>query len=143
MNWFKSLITAICTAGICFGALYIICPIGKMAKSVKYVFSLCFLLIIITVVGVNVKFNTYEFGFENSIKFDNSQTEVATAKSVYELALKNAGIEFSQIEVFTDISEEGDISINKVIVYSACEKEKIVAALTPAAENFEVEVINE
>lgn len=143
MNWFYSFITSLCAAGICFGALYIICPSGKMAKSVKYIFSLCFLLIIITTAGVTVKKADFDFDFSAEAQIDTEKTKIATAEYVYGLALKNAGIEFSRITVFTDNLPDGSISISKVLIYSDCDRQRIITALGQAAENFEVEVINE
>ena len=143
MKWFASFITAICAASVCLGALYIICPKGKMEKSVKYIFSLCFLLIIIAAAGMTVK--KADFSFTSSYKntIESKEIEIAAAKYTYGLALKNAGIDFSQILVYTDNLSDGSISISKVIVYSDCDRQRIIAAFGNAAENFEVEVINE
>lgn len=143
MNWFYSFVTAFCATGICFGALYIICPGGKMEKSVKYIFSLCFLLIIITLAGVSVAKADFNIDFSSAQPVNTKETDIAFAKYTFALALQKAEVEFSEITLLTDNSSEGGISITKVIIYSDCERQRILNALGQAAENFEVEVINE
>ncbi|MGI6280295.1 MAG: hypothetical protein ACOYJS_07040 [Acutalibacteraceae bacterium] len=143
MKWFTSFVTAICASSICLGALYIICPKGKMEKSVKYIFSLCFLLIIIAAAGITVKKADFKFNSSFESTVDAAEIQIAAAKYTYGLALKNAGIDFSQISVYTDNLSDGSISISKVVIYSGCDRQRIIAALGAAAENFEVEVVNE
>lgn len=143
MNWFYSFVTSVCVASICFGALYIICPDGKMSKSVKYIFSLSYLLIMIAIIGITVKKSDFNFDFSSQSIINTENIDISTAEYVYGLALKKAGIEFSRITVFTDNLSQNGISINKVLIYSDCDRQRILTALGQAAENFEVEVINE
>lgn len=143
MNWFTSFVTAISAAGICLGGLYIICPTGKISKTVKYVFSLCFLLIIITTAGVTVKNSDFDFPQFTQNEIDSDAAQLAAARYVYENALYAAGIEFSEIRIFTDKSQDGSINITKILIYTKAESKKVREALGQAAENFEVEVINE
>ena len=96
MNWFNSLITAFCTAGICFGALFIISPSGKMERSVKYVLSLCFLVMVIAISGVKIKMSDFNVDF-NSIssvdtgELENSATEYTVALSRFQGNLRFDG----------------------------------------------------
>ncbi len=143
MSWLKSLITAVCTAGICFGALFIISPTGKTERSVKYVLSLCFLVVIIAVAGVELKMSDFEINFNTDTVIDLKPSNEATAKYVFSSALKNAGIDFKEISVFTDNLENGGISCTKVKIVTDCDRQRVVAALGGEKEGFEVEVINE
>ena len=143
MNWFNSFVISICAAGICFGALYILCPAGKMSKSVRYIFSLCFLLIIITATSITVKKAEFNFDFNNQTETNIENSQITIAEYTYGLALRKAGIDFSKITVFTDNLKEESISISKVLIYSDSSRQRIITALGEAAENFEVEVINE
>lgn len=143
MNWFNSLITAFCTAGICFGALFIISPSGKMERSVKYVLSLCFLMMIITISGVNIKMSNFDVDFNTSVSLDTDELEISTAEYTIALALQKAGIDFREIYVSTDNLETDGISCTKVKIYTDCERGKIVNILGEETENFKVEVINE
>lgn len=143
MNWFNSLIISICAASLCFGALYAVCPDGKMSKSVRYVFSLCFLLVLVTAAGISIKKSDFSFESYAADIPDTQSIDTAAARYVYSKALESAGIEFSQIIVFTDNSDDGSISISKVLIYSDCDKTRILDALGEAAENFEVEIKNE
>ena len=97
MNWFKSFVTAFCTAGICFGALFIICPSGKMERSVKYVLSLCFLVIIVAVAGVGIKNANIEFEFDTDTIIETENLDNATAKYVFAEVLRDAKINFKEI----------------------------------------------
>lgn len=114
-----------------------------MEKSVKYIFSLCFLLIIITLAGVSVAKADFNIDFSSAQPVNTEETDIAFAKSTYALALRKAGVEFSEITLLTDNSSQSGISITKVIIHSDCERQRILNALGQAAENFEVEVINE
>lgn len=143
MSWFKSFITAFCTAGICFGALFILSPSGKMERSVKYVLSLCFLVIIVAVAGVGIKtadFN-FDYSIESSLEIQNSKNDIAVY--VFKTALENAGINFKEIFTFTDNSSENGISCTKVKIITDCSRERVVSALGGEIDGFEVEVVNE
>ena len=97
MNWFNSLITAFCAAGICFGALFIISPTGKMERSVKYVLSLCFLVIIMAVAGVGIKNADLELEFDMETMAELENLDNTTAKYVFSEVLNEAGINFKEI----------------------------------------------
>ncbi len=142
MNWFYGIVTAFCTAGVCFGALYIICPKGKMERSVKYTVSLCFLTVVIALAGVQVKKADFDFNIDGSAAANTQELQIRSAEYTFSLALTNAGIDFSKIEVLADNSENGSISISKVIVYSAAGRQKILNAIGKGTE-YEVEVRNE
>ena len=62
---------------------------------------------------------------------------------MYVKVLKSAEINFSEITVCTDKTEDGGIVISKLIIYSDCAEERIRGALGAAAENIEVEIVNE
>ncbi len=143
MNWFASVITAFCTAGVCFGALFIISPTGKTGKSVQYIISLCFLLIIVSVTGFTIKSADFSINFETDYQSQSIATIINTLEHAYALALQRAGIEFEEISVSADISENGRIECTKVIINSAVIRDKIINALGGERENFKVEVINE
>ncbi len=143
MNWFKSFVTAFCTAGICFGALFIICPSGKMERSVKYVLSLCFLVIIVAVAGVGIKNADLEFKFDTETVGETKNLDNATAKYVFAEVLRDAGINFKEIFTFTDNDGKNGISCTKVKIVTDCSKERVINALGGEIEGFEVEVVNE
>ena len=143
MNYLSSVIVAFCVACIIIGALYILCPDGELSKSVRYVLGLSFILSIIAFTGITVKNPSAEFSFSSSQLTDSSDLDVANAKYVYSYALKSAGIDFSEITVCTDKQADGSIVINKVIIRSDCEREKILSVLGEMAKIYEVEIVNE
>ncbi len=143
MKWINSFLTAFCAAGVCFGALFVICPDGKIGRSVKYLISLCFLVVIIALAGVNIKKSDVKVDFDFEQQINTEETQKLIAKQAFETALRNAGINFKEIIVFADILEGGGIKINKVVVYSDCPLSQIITAFGGEREDFEVEVRNE
>ena len=87
-------------------------------------------------------FNT-DISFEASAATSGEELKAAAARYVYGQALRSSEINFSEITVCTDKNEDGSIVISKVIIYSDADKERIRSALGSAAENIEVEIINE
>lgn len=131
-----------CVSAIFIGALTIICPGGQISKSVKYILSLVFTLLIIS--------SAVKLDFDLNLTTDtdaiNSHAEVLDTKSaeyVYSQCLNAAQLEFSKISVLTNKTDDDRIVISKVLIYSKEEKSKILSALSVVAQNFEVEVINE
>ena len=143
MNWFKSFVTAFCTAGICFGALFIICPSGKMERSVKYVLSLCFLVVIVAVAGVGIKNADFDLNFDIETMIETENLDKTTAKYVFAQVLNESGINFKEILTFTDNDGKNGISCTKVKIVTDCSKERVINALGGEMEGFEVEVVNE
>lgn len=142
MSYFTSFITSICAACIMIGALHMICPDGAMGKSVKYILSLIF---IVSVIAAAFNIRNFDWNTDYTVPEIQSDESLqsASARYVYAAALKSAGINFREITVCTDKSESGSIIISKVIIYSDCDAAKIRVALGAAAENLEVEIINE
>lgn len=143
MNYIYSFLSAFCVACILIGCLYIICPEGKLSKPIKYIFSLIFIVIIISCSKIpffskQIDLNTPDI---NTSTYDELQ--ISSAKYVYAYTLRSQKINFSEITVCTDKLEDGSIVISKVIIFSDCEKEKILNALGGLKETREVEIINE
>lgn len=135
--------TAFCTGCILLGLLYIICPEGNISKPIKYTFSLVFLCIVIS--AANIPFQN--ISLDNLIPAD-SQTEsyemqISAAEYVFSYSLKSQNINFSDISIFTDKSEDGSIVISKVVIVSSHQKDEIIKALGELAQNREVEIVNE
>lgn len=143
MNVFNSFITSVCAACVIIGAAYLICPNGNMQKPVKYVLSLVFISIIISVTPlahIKPDFNFHEY--EYSRKTEN-ELLISGAEYVYGAALKKAGVNFNKITVCTDKTENGGISITKIVVLTNEPEYKVKEVLSAAAVNYEVVVQNE
>ena len=120
-----------------------LCPDGVMSKPVKYILGLCFLITVISAAGITVKTPDIDFSLPETVNEDTENLEIASAEYVYSYLLTAANIDFSQITVCTDKSDDDSIIITKVIIRSDCQREKIIKALGEAAKNHEVEIINE
>lgn len=114
-----------------------------MGKSVKYVLSLVFLVTLISAAGLLKSGFNYDISFNMSSKVSDEALMKESARYVYAQALKNSEINFTEITVCTDKTEDGSIVISKVIIYSDCTEERIRTALGEAAEKIEVEIVNE
>ena len=143
MNFFSSFTAAFCSACVFIGALYMLCPEGAVSKSLKYILGLVFIISVVSAAAIAVGKWDFEMP-ENQVDYSGSTSlQVSAAEYVYEYVLKEADIDFSKITVCTDNSENGSININKVIIYTDCQKSRVLAALSEVAENTEVEIIND
>lgn len=139
-----SFIASFCGAGIFIGAFYMLCPQGAVSKSVRYVLSLVFILTVITAAGIGIgNLENISFSTPGSEEIKTQDLEISSAKYVYSYLLEKNDIDFNKITVCTDKRSDGSIDIIKVIIYSQCEGEKILNALSEVANNIEVEVVNE
>lgn len=132
-----------CTGCILIGALQMLCPEGNISKSVKYIFSLIFILITISAANIPIKSIDFSLPDIDYSDFDVTDMQKVSAEYVYSYTLKSQNINFSKISVFTDNSEDDGIVITKVIIMSNESHEKIFEALGILAENREVEIVNE
>ncbi len=131
-----------CVSAVFIGALLIICPNGQMSKSVKYILSLVFTLLIISS-ALKIDFNLDFTPDTDSINSHTETLQTHSAAYVYGQCLKAAEIEFSKISVLTNKNDDGSIVISKVLIFSKEDKNKILSALSLVAQNYEVEIINE
>jgi hypothetical protein len=142
MNYFSSLVASFCAASVFIGGLYMLCPDGVMSRSVKYIFSLIFILSVVTAASFSGNWDIGKLA-QVSVEINDEELQKSSAEYVFETALKKEGIDFSKITVCTDKTENDSISISKVIIYTDCEKLRVISALKEVAENTEVEVIND
>ncbi len=142
MNFISAFLTPFCVAAVFIGALFMLCPEGAMNKPLKYIISLCFLITVISAAGITVKNSDFKIDFTPD-NLDSTELDLKNAEFVYTYALQKAGVELNGIEIFTNKNETGSISINKVIIYSNSEPQKINEALGQISKNIEVVVINE
>lgn len=143
MNFLSSVITAFCAACIFIGSLYILCPDGAVSKSIKYILSLVFLISVIAAAGAVTNKGNIILPSPSNYKIDTEALDTANAELIYSYLLRLGGIDFTKISVYTDKSEDGSIIISKVLIYSNQSREEILECLDGAAENTEVEIINE
>lgn len=141
MNSLSSFMISFCSASIILGFLYMICPSGSMTKSVKYVFCLCFLCCILSVVTNLPKINFDAFDLESNNEIITEQTAAATAQTVFSQALVENQINFKKITVDTNKLSDGSITISRVTVYTSATAEQINSVI--GTGSYEVNVINE
>ena len=143
MNFLNTFIISICATCILTGALYTLTPNGEISNTIKYLFALIFLVSIIAAAKITIKNVDIDFATQTAPEKSSEEMQIAAAEYIYSYALQKNSIIFSKITVCTDKLEDGSIKISKVIIYSNCEKEKILKALGGNAQKSEVEIINE
>ena len=136
-------ITSFCAGCILIGSLYIICPEGNISKPVKNVFSLIFLLVIISAANIPLKNVRVDFKPISANALNCNDMQISSAEYVFSHTLNSQKVKFSKIYLGTDISSDGSIFISKVVIVSSEPKEKIIKALGELGHNREVEIINE
>ena len=118
-------------------------PVGNLAKTVKYVFSLILICIVLTAV-LNIKLQ--DFNSIATISSAETSTYSLTNEAVrltFIEALRSQDINFYEITVCTNKNADGSISISKVTIYSDESKEKIIKALSLEDADYEIEVCYE
>ena len=142
MNQLSDFFITFCVSAIFIGSLLIICPNGQISKSVKYILSIVFILIVIS--------SAFKIDFNFDFNIDSAKTtatveelEIKSAHYVYSTCLTNAEIDFSKITILTNKTNDDRIIISKVVIFSKEDKNKILSALSVVAQNIEVEIINE
>ena len=143
MKIVTSLLTSFCASAVFIGSLYILCPEGKISKSVKYVLSLAFLLSIIAAAGITLKNADIEMPVAKVSLEEADELDIASARFVYSSALKGAGLTFEKIEIETDKSSDGGIYISKVYIKSSEQRDKIISALGQVTGKIKVEIEND
>ena len=144
MNGWHSALTALCAGMILIGALHILTPGGAMEKSVKGVLSTVFLLSVLTACLPAFRgFSTQIGAKREEAKAENQSLMETNAEYVVMEVLKKADIPFSKITVRTDKSDDGSISISKVIIVTDCEPQTVRAALSGIDESQEVVITHE
>lgn len=135
--------TSFCVGSILIGSLYILCPNGTISKSVKYVFSLIFLIIVISAANIPLKNIDTPSLTSQSETVDSEKMQIASAKYVFGHTLRANGINFKEITIFTDKLNDGSIIITKAVIVTSTPHEKVINALGELAKNREVEIVNE
>lgn len=143
MSGIYEFITVFCSFSLLFGGIYILKPNGKTEKTVKYVFSLIFICVILTAI-LGIKTDDFTLK-KNNTDYEISTEALAnqTARLTFAKALESLDIKFSKITVCTNKNTDGSISISKVTVYSNEPKEKITEALKNSNSQYEIEVCYE
>ena len=143
MNYLTSFFMSFCVSAIFIGAIFIVCPNGKMSKPVKYILCLVFTVIIISSVSkINPDFDLSASQPQNTTS-NADKLKIQSAEYVWGECLKAANIKFAKITVCTNKLQDDSIIISKVIIFSNENKENILNALGDLAKTIEVEIINE
>lgn len=141
MGDFSSFMVSFSSSCLLLGFLYMLCPSGNMKSPVRYVFVVCLLCCILSCVTDISKVDIGAFGESYQSEIVTEQSAAVTAKSIFEQALKDAGINYAKITVNTNKLTDGSITISRVTVYTATGYDEIKSII--GSDDYEVIVINE
>lgn len=143
MSVFRDFVISFCTISVCLGGLSLLCPDGKLEKTLRYVFGLVFLVCLLNLLPVfkNIEIPTIQN--ETAQLASENELNLHYMELVLRTALTKNGIEFEEITVCTDIPAEDGIEMYKVLVKTSESKEKILEVLGETGANCEIEVQNE
>ncbi len=130
---------AFCSVSIIMGFIYMLCPKGNIERAVRYILSLITVVVIAAALPIigNI---AADIEIKSNFSLTAEELEIEALRLVFERALKNNGIEFSEIELYTDNSENGGIRINRVVVFSSGDSEEIRRILEDEKGEYTVEV---
>ena len=127
METLRSVVASLCVSFVFFGVIMMLLPEGNIQKNAKTLVSVALVSIIVAVIsGVSADVSDTDFNLEmnfnseNAVWFEQSADELniaVTQSTVEQLVyekLSEKGIEFSEISVNADISEDNSISITEV-----------------------------
>lgn len=134
MEALRSVVASLCVSFVFFGVIMMLLPEGNMQKNVKTFVSVALVSVIVAAVSgvsANISDNKFDLDFEldqtkvSSIERSADEINIAVTESAIERqifeALTEKEIEFSEISVKADISEDKSISITEVEI--VCPKE--------------------
>ncbi len=127
MNEIKTVIAILTVSFIVYGIVLIFTPAGNMGKFFKSVTSVFLIAIVILTVSnadpkfdFNSEFNT-DVHLESSNFNVNSVTKMVIESDIKAYLLKlfaENGVSVDNLSVLTNISDDGSISINKIVIES-------------------------
>jgi len=143
MSGIGEFITVFSSFSLLFGGMYVLKPGGNTEKTVKYIFSLIFISIMLSAI-LNIKLDDFKsISTDVSADISTDALKSEAIRRTFMEALRLENINFSEITVCTNKKADGSISISKVIVYSCDSKEKIIEVLSTADTEYEIEVCYE
>lgn len=144
MSIIKSMTASVCSILAVYGCLSVIRPQGGMNKPFKRVMALIIICTLIAPISkiFALKIDYKKFSADGNkedissqYEFDELYTRAANEAIEKEIdaLLKKSGIEDYKLSVYTDISEDGGISLERVLVScDGADKEKISCILENA-----------
>ena len=102
-----------------------------------------FLVIIISAANIPLKKITFPLPEATASQASLTEMQCLSAQYIYSYTLAAQNINFKEIYVCTDNSNDNSIVITKVIIVSDEPREKIIEALGVLAKEREVEIVNE
>lgn len=141
MSNLSSFMISFCSCCILLGFLYMLCPSGSMQSAVKYVFCLCFVCCILSIVTGISKTGFDNVGFNTETELITEENAAVTAQIIFAKALNEQKINFRKITVDTNKLADGSITISRVTVYTDEPAEKITSAI--GSDSYEVLITDE
>ncbi len=145
MSELKSVILGLCIASVSLGVMYMLKPAGATDKSVRLSFAVIFLSLLVFSAArlLKMDFNGIKISTDTAATYTAESIVSVRAHYLCEEILKEKGLSFGEINIFTDKTENGSISIKRITVESTEEPEVIRQSITAVIATDGVEVIND
>ncbi len=140
MTALRSFATAFCCVCVISGGLYLLCPTGKIEKTVRYVFGLIFVLCLLSIVP-GFKQTHIALPSSTTVSTPFNTFTVENIRQTFATTLENAGITYQKIEVCTDNLPNGGITITKVTVITAADAATVRELLGGEQAEYAIEII--
>lgn len=138
MNALRAFVAAVFICMIVFGVLLYLSPKGSMSSGARITVGIALIASVIISAASAFKYDIGDISLcrpasdtneylSFTVDYEN-ETVKNTVVSIIDEKLRNAGIDNASVEVITDISESGGISITKAVI--SCDADDL-----PAAEN--------
>lgn len=142
METVREIAASVSIASVIIGSVYIICPSGTMSRQMKYIIGIIMLLATVSpFLGARIDIDAVTS--PQSYTSDASAMLSAQAEFIAGSLLEDAAVEYERIEVNTDISDGGDISISSVYVYGTSDSAQAYKLISENLGVQEVEIIND
>lgn len=131
MDEIKTIIVSLCVSAVIYGVTMILCPGGNMGKTFKTAVGIAVIATIVfsisTITSNPIKLEDFEISGKYDFNYSNELKKleiVNTCKAYIMEIFQLNNIKETEISVLTNISDDGNIFINEIII--ACQKKDAV-----------------
>lgn len=137
----KATVTAFCVLTAVLSLLSLISRKGSTEKCVRFVFSLVFALSLISVISDADFSSLPDFKATEEYTAEGGGTANAVSEKIVGTILRENGIDYERIEAECSTDEFGNVTVEKVTVYTDCDGETVKKTITENTVIKEVETV--
>lgn len=143
MNSILQILLGFCAAAVFIGAISMLTPASVMEKPTKFVISLVFTVVVVTLFSSIKTVDLQLPAASSNVEETSGEMFDFQVEYLCSALLDDNNITYNKISAKTNIKSDGDIYIREIIVYSSQEPKKITSIIKEAFSAERVDVINE